>query len=302
MASRVLAEISNEDISSQESHQKNIDFILKYWYKEDNNYGYIFYSNKSKLGAIAMALRTFIYSPFFETYKNISVKLANTILYLQDEDGSFDPWYIEPDYEYDKDYLLTFYSGEAILSLVEFYEKTKNTSYLDAAIKSQNYYIQRYVVDLEENYYPAYVPWHTISLNKLYKITQNETYSDAIFTLNDKLLEIQNTDSNSNYYGRFYNDSTPQYGSPHSSSDAVYTEGLGYAYELSKIQDDTYHQEKYGNAINISISNLISLQYNSSDYRIDGAIKINADDERIRVDTTQHTIDALRKIIDIFDM
>ncbi len=301
MASRVLAEMSKENISLQPLHQKNLDFVFTYWYKEENDFGYIYYSNKSKLGAISMALRTLIYSPFYENYTSESENLANTILDLQNENGSFEPWYIEPDYEYDKDYLLTFYSGEAILSLVEMYEKTDNTSYLDAVIKSQDFYIDRYVVNLEDNYYPAYVPWHTISLNKLYKITKNETYANAIFTLNDKLLEIQNTDRDSEYLGRFYSEWYPEYGSPHSSSDAVYTEGLAYAYEIAKLINDTYHQERYKNAINLSIDNLMNLQYNSSDSRINGAIRINADDMKIRVDTTQHAIDAFRKIIEVFD-
>jgi len=47
------------------------------------------------------------------------------ILSLIDKKGEFHPWLKEPDYEYDKDYLLTFYSGEAILSLVEYYEKNR---------------------------------------------------------------------------------------------------------------------------------------------------------------------------------
>lgn len=301
MASRVLAEMSTENTSLQTLHQKNLDFTFTYWYKEDNSYGYIYYNNKSKLGAISMALRTLIYSPFYENYTNEAENLANTILYLQNEDGSFEPWYIKPDYEFDKDYLLTFYSGEAILSLVEMYEKTEDSRYFDAATKSQDFYIERYVANIENNFYPAYVPWHTISLNKMYKITKNETYANAILTLNDKLLEIQNTDSNSEYLGRFYNDSTPQYGSPHSSSDAVYTEGLAYAYEIAKFINDTYHQEKYKNAINLSIDNLKSLQYNSTDYRTNGAVKYNAGDGRIRVDTTQHTIDAFRMIRVIFE-
>ena len=301
MASRLLAEMSKDNISLQPLHQKNLDYIFYHWYKEDNDTGYIFYNNKSKLGAMAMALRTLAHSPFFNDYQDQAMKLANCIFSLQNPDGSFEPWFIEPDYVYDADYLLTFYSGEAILSLVEMYIKTNNSFYLDGAIESQDFYIDKYVVHLEDNYYPAYVPWHTQSLNKLYNITGNQTYADAVLILNDKLLELQNTGGPPEHLGRFYNDSTPQYGSPHSSSDGIYTEGLAYAYEIAVHLNDTNHQEKYTNAIMLGVQNLISLQYNSSDKKINGAIRCTVDDLRIRIDTTQHTIDAMRKILEIYD-
>jgi len=307
MASRVLAELSQDNVSLQVLLQKNLDFMFDYWYKEDGDKGYIFYSDKSKLGAIAMALRTLVYSPFFDDEQVEAKKLANCILYLQNNDGSLEPWYIEPGYDYDKDYLLTFYSGEAILSLVDLYLKTNNDVYLDAAILSQDYYVDRYVTHLEDNYYPAYVPWHTQSLNKLYKITEKEEYADVIMVLNDELLKIQDTTNNATL-GRFYNPSHPEYGSPHSSSDGVYTEGLAYAYEIADMIDDEYHKEKYSNATALGVHNLISLQYTESNTgsvlypeKVIGAIRYGIDDGRIRIDTTQHTIDAYMKVLLVFD-
>ncbi|MCK4347527.1 MAG: hypothetical protein KAW47_02815 [Thermoplasmatales archaeon] len=303
MASRILAEMSQMNSSLEELHQKNLDYIFEHWYKEDNEtgHGYIYYDEKSKLGAIAMGLRTLVYSPFFDNYRENATKLANTILYLQnDTDGSFEPWFIEPVYDYDKSYLLTFYSGEAILILVEMYSKTGNATYLNAAIKSQDFYLGKYVTNLEENYYPAYVPWHTQSLNKLYKITGEQKYADAIMILNDKLLEIQDTSNNSTL-GRFYDPSHPEYGTPHSSSDGIYVEGLAYAYEIASLTNDTKHQDKYKTGIILGVHNLINLQYNNSDKKTNGAIRYSNDDYRLRIDTTQHTIDAFGKILDVFD-
>ena len=302
MASRLLAEFCQTNSSLETLHQKNLDFVLEHWYEEDNETSYIFYNNKSKLGAIAMALRTLIYSPFFDNYKENATKLANSIFSLQNSDGSFEPWFIAPDDTYDKDYLdylLTFYSGEAILSLVEMYIKTNDSIYLDTAVKSQDFYIDKYVVHLDDNYYPSYVPWHTQSLNKLYKITDEKKYADAIMILNDKLLEIQDTNDRSTL-GRFYDPMHPEYGAPHSSSDGVYTEGLAYAYEVARLVNDTEHQNKYKIGIILGVHNLVSLQYDSSDDKIDGAIRYNIDDYRIRIDTTQHTIDAFKKILDVF--
>ena len=307
MGSRLLAELSQENISLQNLHQKNLDAVFNYWYRENGNIGYIYFSSKSKLGAMAMMLRTLVYSPFFENYTEEAKKLANCILYLQNNDGSFNPWYIEPGYSYDEDYLLTFYSGEALLSLVEYYDKTGNMTVYDAMIKSQNYYVERYVENLSEHYYPAYVPWHTQSLNKIYKNTNDSRYADVIFTLNDELLKIQDT-TNKKTLGRFYNASHHEYGSPHSSSDGVYTEGLAYAYEIAQLVNDTTHMKKYKAAIQLGCDNIISLQYNEENSksfefpeRIIGAVRYNIDDYRIRVDTTQHILDGYLKILSLFD-
>lgn len=306
MSSRLLAELSQDNSALLKLHKKNLDFIFRHWYREG---GYIYYNSKSKLGANAMALRTLVYSPFFDDYRDEAEKLANTILSLQNPDGSLEPWYIEPNYKYDKDRLLTFYSGEAILSLVEYYTKTGNTLYLDAAIKSQDYYIEKYVTYLKQNYYPAYVPWHTQSLNKLFKLTGERKYAAAIFVLNDELIKIQNTDGEpwTEYSGRFYHPDHPEYGTPHSSSDAIYTEGLSYAYEIARMVGDKEHQKKYRRAILLGARNLINLQFKDSNVytfqhpeRVKGAIRYRVHDNRIRIDTTQHTIDAFMKIIKVF--
>lgn len=304
MASRVLANEANKNPDFQKLHEKNLEFIFKYWYKEENDIAYIKYDGKSKLGANAMMLRTLVYSPDFEKYKIQANKLSNGIISLQNPDGSFEPWLIKPNYEYDHDYLLTFYSGEALLALLEYYNKNPDPKLLEKIKLSATFYINKYVNEIDKNYYPAYVPWHTMAYYHLYKITNEKIYADSIFKLNDKLLEIQDMEE---VVGRFYNPKTPEYGSPHSSSDAVYLEGLAYAYEIAKLENNQEHQDKYRKSIIIAVQNINSLQYKNkieffkSDLeKYIGAIKVNKDSYWIRVDTTQHTIDAMQKILEIF--
>jgi uncharacterized protein YyaL (SSP411 family) len=304
MASRILAEESVEHWLLRGPHRRNLSFLITYWYQTDEERAYVFYDDKSKLGANAMLLRTFVASPYFEDYREEAAALARGILHLQHENGSFEPWYVEPDYAYDADYLLTFYSGEALLALVEYHEKTSDPAYLAAAERSADFYINRYVTHLAEHYYPAYVPWHTLAYNKLYKLTGEQKYADAIFVLNDKLLELQDT---TQFVGRFYNPATPQYGSPHSSSDAVYTEGLAYAYEVAWLVGDGEHTERYKKAIELGVKNLIGLQYRESilENRFPrrtylGAFRVRVDSPWIRVDTTQHAVDAFTKILEVF--
>jgi len=304
MATRLMAELAGEEATWLPKHKKNLNFLMKHWYKVDNDsVGYILYNDKSKLGANAMFLRALTVSPFYEDYQDIAKQLCSGILMLMDDDGDFDPFYKEPSYTYDKDYLLTFYSGEALVSLIEYAVKIDNDDLLKMAIKSQDHYIQKYVTELDKNYYPAYVPWHTISLSKLYKLTGDKKYSDAIFTLNDKLLEIQDTTS---HIGRFYNYRTPQYGKPHGSSDGVYTEGLAYAYEIALLENDSIHRSKYLRALKMAMVNLKSLQYSKDDCkdvkfpeRCTGAFRTSTTNPWSRVDTGQHILDALRKLLSI---
>jgi len=309
MSSRWLAEKSSENDILLQMHKVNLDFILSNWYREDGDYGYIYFADKSKIGAIGMALRVLVSSPYFEEYRDEAEKLANTLQYLQDEDGSLSAWYIEPDYSYDEEDLLTYYSGEAILSLVEMHEKTGDKEYLDSAVKSQDYYVGEYVDLIDENYFPAYVPWHTISLYKLYLITGSDRYKDAIFILNDRLIQMQNQDGKPyiDFLGRFYDPKHPEYGVPFSGSTAVYVEGLTYAYELAELVGDYERMYEYKKSILLGVHNLINLQFDGEDMyylshpeRVEGALRYGVDDNRIRIDTTQHTIDALNRVMDIF--
>lgn len=303
MASRAIAEKSSESSDLLELHTTNLTYLLDNWYVTEGERGYVLFEEKSKLGANAMLLRTLVASPLFENHAREARALALGIMSLQNADGSFEPWYVEPSYEYDKDYLLTFYSGEALLALVEYYQKTEQQEFLDAATRSANFYVQHYADNLAQNYYPAYVPWHSIALNKLYKLTGDTRYSNAAFTMTDKLLELQDTTT---IRGRFYNPETPEFGRPHAASDAIYTEGLAYALELARLAGDKDRARTYEKAMWLGVQNLLSLQFKEerSDFPLPaytyvGGLKTNVIDATIRVDNTQHALDAFVKILSL---
>ena len=132
---------------------------------------------------------------------------------------------------------------------------------------------------------------------------------DAIFTLNDELIPLQNTDGfpYPDYLGRFYDPQKPEYGVPFSGSTAVYLDGLTYAYELAQEFGDQKRAEEYMDAINLGVHNLINLQFRDANMyylqhpeRVIGAIHFRVDDNRIRIDTTQHMIDAFMKVQEVF--
>jgi hypothetical protein len=297
MTSVLVAKYAKKDSIFSVYHKKNLEFIFKFWYKENQGLGYVQYDGKSKLGGNAMLLRALVHSPEYDSYTTQAKKLALGIVSLMQEDGSFLPWFRAPAYEYDSDYLLTFYSGEAILALLEYYEKSRDEIALSTALKAQNFYLQKYVDELEQNYYPAYVPWHSLSLSKLYELTSEKRYLEAILVLNDELLKILDKEQ---FPGRFYSPEFPQYGTPHSSSDGVYTEGLIYAYEAARTLGNKNKAEEYYQALQLASAHLIRVQYKSELAKIHGGIRINEEDTRIRLDNVQHTVDAFDKIIQVF--
>jgi hypothetical protein len=300
LASRALALRALSDDTLRALHEQNIGTIIEKWYREEDGVGYVYAYEKSKLGANAMLLRTLVASPFYEKYEREAEHLVLGIKALQNNDGSFKPWFKEPTYEYDYDNLLTFYSGEAILALLEYSEKTGDKESYNIAKRAQDFYIGEYIERMSENYYPAYVPWHTLSLAHFYRKTGETRYSDALFRLTDKLLEIQDT---TEFVGRFYNPETPEYGSPHASSDAVYTEGLAVAYEVAKEVGDSERESRYHEALVQAFSNIESLQFTPKWYRVfddtkigeqlRGGIQTNVCESNVRIDSTAHTVDAL---------
>ena len=104
--------------------------------------------------------------------------------------------------------------------------------------------------------------------------------------------------------GRFFNPATPQYGTPHSSSDGVYTEGLAYALDTAIRSGDAAREKRYREALHLALRNLISLQYTAEEAAsfehptwVRGALRTKRGSDYIRIDTTQHTMDAFRKVL-----
>ncbi|MBI5844018.1 MAG: glycoside hydrolase family 127 protein [Deltaproteobacteria bacterium] len=305
MATRLLGIMAKNDASLLDLHKTNLSAVMNRWYREDEQgLGFMLEDYRSELGSNAMALRALVASPFFAQYSEKARKLADGICSTQKNDGSFNPYFIFPEQPFDWAYTMAFYSGEATLALVEYYEKTGEKRFLDVAVSAQDFYLSLYVPPVLPNYYPASVPWQTLALSSLYRITKNERYASAIFILNEKILEIQETRGNP---GRFTNPDMERYGGTHSSSDGVYTESLAYALKLAIEKKDEVREKMFRRAITLAVQNLSSLQYKKEPLRLKsnqrsavGAIRVRDNDGFIRIDCVQHALDAFLKIREVW--
>lgn len=301
-----LAHMALEHPEYMDAHKRNLDYLLAAYYRQDERgLGYIFRSRRSKLGGLGLALRALARSPLRAEnpdYEDKARRLADGILSLIKPDGSFEAWFVAPSNnspEREKR-LLYFYSGEALIGLLEYAELANAPEYQQAAERVQKRYITLYVEQMAENYYPAYVPWHTLSLSHLFRVTGDRGYAEAAFRLNDKLLEILDRNA---YVGRFFNPETPHYGTPHSSSDAVYTESLAAALGTARRAGDKIRVERYREALELALAHMMTNQYKEENAaypgpreRYLGGFRTNIDDPWIRVDNTSHSADALRGV------
>lgn len=110
LISRLLAQMATESEILLRCHRRNLSYVLSNWYREtQDGLGYTFRQQKSKVGAIGVALQTLVASPDHERFLGTRDRLAATILSLVDKRGAIQPWFRSPSYPYDATRLLYFY-------------------------------------------------------------------------------------------------------------------------------------------------------------------------------------------------
>ncbi len=276
--------------------EKNIDYNLKTFYRQEGAYGLLEYKEKVKLGTLAFAVLAIINHPNRNKWVRYERAIRATIASLWNANGSFNTFY-KPKTRNDNQ---SFYPGEALLLMAELYELEKNPALLKKALKSFRYYQTWH----NENYNPAFIPWQTMASYRFWKFTKNPELSDAIFKMNDRLILMQQWRFASEFKdlkGRFYSKGG-LYGPPHASSTGIYIEGLADAYRLALELKDTARQEKYARAIQRGFRSLMQLQFtNNIDMffvgennrrKVYGGFRTTVYDNGIRTDNVQHSLTA----------
>ena len=289
----LLSKLSSINSTVKNLHKNNLKYVIENYYHENNSYGYIKYDNKSELLINAIFLRAILLSPYFDDYNIYAIKLSNTILSKQNEDGSFLNDYLDKQ----ATLLNINYSSEIIISLIEIYNKTLNEIYLEKAILAQEYY-NNYLTNIDKIYYGTLIPGNTKSLFKLYQIKHEDFYLSIIKNLNDIILNYQIRYGSS--IGHFDNLLIDKNNYSFSSIDGLITEGLLYSYDLLKL-NISYNISNYKIGLILGAYNLIKLQYKGINEKVEGAIKYSNNTDIIRIDSTQNSIDTFLKILDTFD-
>jgi hypothetical protein len=286
-----------------ERSETNIRYNLEQFYREADGLGYIFYEEKAKLGAAALAALALAEHPNRAAFAAQEAGLRRMIDHLWQDDGSFITFLL-PEGRND---VQNFYPGEALLYLARIYQETKDSELLARIMRSYEYYRAWHL----ENRNPAFIPWHTMAYAIVWRETRDPALRDWIFEMNDWLIGIQQEGTRiaPDIDGRFYDPQRSQFGPPHASATGVYIESLIQAYRVAVDADDRTRAASYRRALVRAIRSIMQLEYNdeaemyyiTEPARVAGGVRTTVYDNEIRVDNVQHALMGLLEIFAVFD-
>lgn len=174
--------------------ESTIGFLLQNIEYSDSEHAHLVErkADEIKLGGNAVAVITLsTYAAIFETdkYNELISKLANSILSMQEEDGSYYHVLSFPGFERKERDRIVYYDGEATFALARAYSITHDRRYLEAAEKALDYFI--------ENDYTRFCDhWIAYSVNEVTMYDPQEKYLNfGLKNANDNLNKMFNQDT-----------------------------------------------------------------------------------------------------------
>lgn len=268
-----------------------INNTLNYYLQFQNqtsNFSCLLIDGEANLGSNAFLLLSLINTPNFHNQQQLIDEFAQGILYLQQDNGSFNTYFFS-----EKNTGVDYYPGEAMLSLMHLFKYTRNQRYVSSVQQAFPYY-QSY---WREHKNTAFVPWHTQTYAMLYEYTENQEILDFVFEMNDWMIE--------NYYisDSIYPDEIggfPKFFPTFSTS--VFLEGINDAYYLARQVNDSYHIKKYHDVLVNGTRFILQTQFTKNNsFYLDhpelaiGGFRTSLTDNSLRIDNTQHALFALMK-------
>lgn len=253
------------------------------------NYSYLLINKESPIALNAFLILTLLHTDYPDK-NNLLTGFANGIIKMQQTNGSFQTDFIKHNPR-----AIDYYPGEAMLALMQLYEKFKNPLYLKAVLKAFPYYRSYW----KNNKNTAFIPWQTQAYTLAYTYTQKQEFADFIFEMNDWLID-NNQITHSPYpdeIGGFPKDNP-------SNDTALSLEGITDAYMLAKKIKDTNHEIKYKTSILSGIRYVLQTQatYDNTYYarnklRAVGGFYRSLNEYEQRIDMTQHAARAVMKTL-----
>lgn len=268
-----------------------IDRMLGYYlsYRVDrDHYAFLTVDGRSTLAFNAFLILALVNRPEYPDRDSLLKSLADGILSLQREDGSY-----HTDFRSDKTRGIDFYPGEAMLALMKLYRAEGEAKYLQSVKRASPYYRNYW----RGNENTAFIPWQTQTHLLLYLETKDPEIPEFAFEMNDWLIDNHQLEQTPfpDKVGAFTR-SLPRF------STSAYLEGLNDAYKLAEITGDRAHIRKYRHAIRTATRFLLSTQYTheNSFYlknpdRAIGGFRFSLESNVQRNDYTQHAVLALIK-------
>ena len=184
-----------------------LDWTLKYRVDE-GDMSFIRYDNNVKLGSVVVGLMGIIdlaRATGTTEYDDLMIRFGNFTLFMQEDSGKFDPYYVPDDHPYANE-TNDIVPGEALLALMMLYEYTGDEKWLAPAEKYFDYYIpwwnERVVKKQTTGAWPAAIyesntrldlvqfgPWTVMAANAYHKATGDERAADFALEVGRWMIE-----------------------------------------------------------------------------------------------------------------
>jgi len=203
-------------------------------------------------------------------------KLANWIIYQQEESGKFKEYFYGG-----KMWNQNYYPGLASYALMRAYEYNGNEDYLKAVEKSFKYYSLMF----ESNPSMGFVSQYSMAYSELYKLNKDEKVADFVKEMSDYILKEHKPRE---VCGKFQFQK--------GITTASYLEGVISAYQVAKESRDRNKARCYNNYINEAEKYLLTLQVdNTKKYKLPaiGGFLASSSSKTVKVGSEHHAIMAL---------
>ena len=274
--------------------------LARYFQPLGDGRGAIVESTEAKLGAAALAGLAIFESPARDEFHEELDMLAAGVNSLFHPQHGFRTFFFPADRDGEN---WNFYSREALL----FWAETmRQRAPFAPSLRRYTRVFRRCRERHRRSRNPAFVPWHSQAGASMFAQTGRREFADFVLEMNDWLLPMQQWDDlPPDLQGRFYDPKRPEFGPPHAASTGAYLEGLADALSLARSLGDSARTATYEEAIVRGIRSLRQLQfrgaldtyYVSEKNWVLGALRTEAYDNAVRIDSAAHALAAAIKVL-----
>ena len=288
-------------VEIREAARRNLRANLRRYFSNlGGGRGAIVESTGAKLGAAALAALCILEGPASNEFSTELGMLTAGVDSLADDELGFRTFFFPRERDGEN---WNFYAGEALLFWAEAARRgltgaptLERCAAAFARCRERHHRARN----------PAFVPWHAQACASLFTQTGRTELADFVFEISDWLLPMQQWDGlPPDLQGRFYDPRRPEFGPPHAASTGAYLEGLADALALARRLGDGRRVAAYERVVERGLRSLRQLQfrgghdafYVSRKARVLGALRTEAYDNTVRVDSAAHALAAAVKLL-----
>ncbi len=304
-----------------EGAERALDWTLQ-WRVDEGDMSFIEYNNNRKLGSVVVGLMGMIdlaRATGDKKWDDLMVRFGNFTLFMQEESGKFDPYYVPDDHPYANN-VNDIVPGEAALALVMLYEYTGDEKWLAPLPKFFAYYMpwweERVTQKRDDATWPFEVyhpnirlelvqfgPWSVMAANAYHRVSGDTVSADFGLAVGRWMLETYQWDLERSpwpdYVGGFYK-------MPHelpAMQAFCYAEGTAAAYQLAlrhRPSDAPFFEERTRQTMRFALQ----MQYDEGQVypfsranEVLGGTRYALNETKVRIDYVHHQLSSVYQYI-----